>query len=1146
MENEKDKSKKVIRTFWLSNWALKNKTTVYLLLVVIIAFGLYSYISRPKELFPEINFPTVMVQTVYPGNPPVDIENLITRPIEKEVESLKGIKKMTSLSSQDVSGIFIEFQPNVDINKALQDVKDAVDKAKNDLPDDLREDPSVTDIDLSEFPVVNINLSGDFNVNELKEYAEELKDEIETIYEVSKVNITGITDREVRINLNPFKMSALKVSYTDVENAVKRENVSMSGGDIKMGKIRRTIRLVGEFKHPSEIDNIIVKSEKGNIVYMRDIGSVEFGFADRDSYARLNNQPVVSLQVIKKSGENLLSTIAQVNKILKKAQNDNTLPEKLVVTITNDQSKTVKLQLSNLENSIIMGMIFVIIILFLFLGTRNSLIVGLAIPMSMFLSFLVMGLLGYNINMIVLFALILALGMLVDNAIVVTENMFRYVQRGYSRMEAARQATGEVAVPIISSTATTLAAFVPLLFWDSTIGKFMSYLPETLIIVLTSSLVVALVIVPVVFNDFYKKGANVVLPKRRKHLIAIIILVLLAMIFFALKVNWMGTLLLAFAFIGLLDLLFLSRLALWFQKVGLVWLENTYLKFVTFALNGKNPYLLIAGTFVLMIVTMVFYFNSNPNIVFFPQPDPKLINIVTEMPINTDIDVTDSAMKVIEKKVFVVLKPDMKIVNSVLTTVGKGAVGENAGFGGRTGGSNKGLITINFVEYEDRGGISTRKIQHDLEKNFVGQYPGIIISVEGQKHGPPTGKPINLEIHGKDFRTLLFLSDTIRSVINAAGIPGIEALKIDLDVGKPELLVNINREKARRYGLSTSQIGDAIRTALFGKEISDFKQGEDEYKIRMKLADKYRYNLEDLINQRITFRSQASGKIIQVPISAVADFTYSSTYGAIKRIDRDRVVTIYSNVLEGYNANNINVELKKIMGQFKLPAGVTYKFTGEQQDQQESMSFLETALLIAVSLIALILVTQFNSFVKPAMIIFTVVLSTIGVFGGLATFKMDFIVVMTGIGIVSLAGVVVNNGIVLIDYIGLLKQRKRKELGLPDGANLPKDIAKECIVEGGKTRLRPVLLTAITTILGLFPLAVGLNIDFVSFLNTFNPKIYFGGDNVAFWGPLSWTVIFGLSFATFLTLILVPSMYHVLVLGQTKMKNVFNKNKTGK
>ena len=1139
---EHDNNKKIIRTFWLSNWALKNKITVYLILVVIVGFGLYSYVSLPKELFPEISFPTVMVQTIYPGNPPVDIENLITRPIEKEVESIKGIKKMTSLSSQDVSMVFIEFQTEIDIKTALQDVKDAVDKAKSDLPDDLLEDPVTTDIDLSEFPVININLSGDFNVNELKDYAEELKDEIETIYEVSKVNITGITDREIRINLDPFKMSSLKVSYTDVENAVTRENVSMSGGDIKMGKIRRTIRLVGEFQHPSEIANIIVKSEKGNIVYLNEIGTVEYGFAERDSYARLNKQPVVSLQVVKKSGENLLSTISQTNTILEEARQNNIIPDKLVVTITNDQSEMVKLQLSNLENSIIMGMIFVVIILFLFLGTRNSLIVGLAIPMSMFLSFLFMGIMGYKINMIVLFALILALGMLVDNAIVVTENMFRYVQQGYSKLDAAKQATGEVAVPIISSTATTLAAFFPLLFWDSIMGKFMSYLPETLIIVLSSSLLVALVIVPVVFTDYYKKGANVVLPTPRKHLRIILILILVSVIVFVLKINWLGTILIAFAFIGLLDLLFMSRLALWFQKVGLVWLENTYLTFIRFALKGKTPYLFIAGTLLLMIVTMAFYFGSNPKVVFFPSQDPKLINILVEMPINTDIDVTDSAVLNIEKNVFDLLEPDMDIVSSVLTTVGKGAVGENAGFSGRSGGSNKGLITVNFVEFEDRNGKNTREIQKKLENNLVGQYPGAIVSIEEQKHGPPTGKPINLEIRGKDFITLLSLSDTIRSVINTANIPGIEALKIDLDEGKPELLININREKARRYGLSTSQIGMALRTALFGKEISDFKDGEDEFKIRMKLDDKYRYNLEDLINQRITFRSQASGKIVQVPISAVADFTYSSTYGTINRIDRDRVITIYSNVLEGYNANEINVDLKNIMSRFQLPVGVTYAFTGEQEEQQESMAFLETALLIAVSLIAIILVTQFNSFVKPAMIIFTVLLSTIGVFGGLATFKMDFIVVMTGIGIVSLAGVVVNNGIVLIDYISLLKARKRKELGLAEGAALPIDVAKECIVEGGKTRLRPVLLTAITTILGLLPLAVGFNVDFISFLNTFDPKIYFGGDNVAFWGPMSWTVIFGLSFATFLTLVIVPSLYHVLVVAQSKMRGAFRKN----
>ena len=1141
MENEN--TNKVIRDFWLSSWALKNKNTVYLIIIAIISFGLYSYITLPKELFPEINIPTVMVQTLYPGNPPVDIENLITRKLEKEVESVKGIKKLTSLSTQDASSIFVEFQTNVDIKTALQDVKDAVDKARTDLPTDLLDDPMVSDIDFSEFPVININLSGDFSLNELKEYAEDLKDEFEAIYEVSKINITGVTEREVKIELDPFKMSALQVSFGDVENAVAAENVSMSGGDIKLGKIKRSIRLIGEFTDPTEIESIIVKSEKGNIVYLRDIGSVEYGFAERDSYARLAKLPVVSLQVVKKSGENLLSTIDQVTTILEESKETNVIPNNLVVTVTQDQSEMVKMQLSNLENSIILGMILVIIVLFLFLGTRNSLFVGIAIPMSMFMSFMIMGMIGYKINMIVLFSLILALGMLVDNAIVVTENIYRYVWKGYSVIDAAKQATGEVAMPIISSTATTLAAFFPLLFWDSMMGEFMSYLPITLIIVLTSSLIVALVIIPVVFTDFFKKGSNVVIPKAKRSLTVAFVLVIVALGFYAININWLGTLMLIFALIGLLDLLFLSRLAMWFQKVALVWLEKTYLQFIKFALEGWRPYALIAGTILLMILTMTFYFGSDPKVVNFPSSAPKYINILAEMPINTDIDVMDSAMHKIEDKVLEVLDPDMDIVKSILTTVGKGAVGEQEGWSGRSGGSNRGLTTVNFVDFEDRLGKDTWLILDDLANNLVGQYPGITISVQEQQEGPPAGKPINLEIQGNDFSTLLYLTDTIRSIINRENIPGIEGLNIDLDVGKPELIVHIDRERARRYGLSTGQIGDALRTSLFGKEISDFKDGEDEYKIRMKLDDKYRYNIADLINQRITFRSQSSGKIVQIPISAVTDFEYSTTYGAITRIDRDRVITIYSNVLLGYNATEINDQLKLIMRNFKMPIGYNYEFTGEQQEQEESMAFLTTALLIAVVLISIILVSQFNSFVKPAMIIFTVVLSTIGVFGGLATFNMDFIVIMTGIGIVSLAGVVVNNGIVLIDYIGLIKQRKRKELGLPKGADLPIDIAKECIVEGGQTRLRPVLLTAITTILGLMPLAVGLNIDILAFLNTFNPHIYFGGDNMTFWGPMSWTVIFGLSFATFLTLVIIPSMYHVLVVGKMKLSKMFTKGK---
>ncbi|MCF6342594.1 MAG: efflux RND transporter permease subunit, partial [Bacteroidales bacterium] len=467
--------------------------------------------------------------------------------------------------------------------------------------------------------------------------------------------------------------------------------------------------------------------------------------------------------------------------------------------------------------------------------------------------------------------------------------------------------------------------------------------------------------------------------------------------------------------------------------------------------------------------------------------------------------------------------------------------GQDEGFTGRGGGPNKGLITINFVDFKDRHGLSTLDILDELADSLVGTYPGVTIEVEKQKEGPPTGKQINLEISGKDFKTLLFLTDTIRSVFNESGIEGIEGLQIDLDVGKPELLIEIDREKTRRYGLSTGQIGDAIRTALFGKEISDFKDGENEYKIRMKLDDKYRYNIANLMNQRITFRSASSGKIVQVPISAVASYKYSSTYGAITRKDRKRVITIASNVLQGYNANEINEELKKIMSSFDMPAGYHYKFTGEQQEQDESMAFLSKAMLIALSLIMIILVSQFNSFVKPGIIMFSVVLSTIGVFGGLATFKMDFIVIMTGIGIISLAGVVVNNAIVLIDYIGLLKQRRKKELGIDENDELPMHEAKECIVQAGKTRLRPVLLTAITTILGLFPLATGLNIDFISFFNNFNPHIYFGGDNAVFWGPMSWTVIFGLSFATFLTLVIVPAMYHALYAAKVGMQRLFKK-----
>lgn len=1129
------------RNFGPTTWALKNKNTVFLLMLILLFFGIYSYRSLPKELFPDIVIPTVMVQTIYPGNPPIDIENLITRPLEKEIESVDGIKELSSTSSQDVSNIFVEFNTDVDIKTALQDVKDAVDKAKADLPSDLLEDPMVMDIDFTEFPIMNINLSGDYSINELKTYAEYLEEEIETVTEISKVEVKGITEREVKVMVDQHRMDAVKLSFGDIEGAIKNENVSMSGGEIKVGRDKRAIRIAGEFVNVKEIGDIIVKHEDGNIVYLRDIADVSFGFEDATSYARLNKQPVVSLQVVKKGGQNLLAATSKVFNILDQAREDKAIPQDLVITITNDQSEEIKTQLSNLENSIILGMVLVIMVLFFFLGTRNSLFVGLSIPLSMFISFMVMGMMDFRINMIVLFSLILALGMLVDNAIVVIENFHRFTDRGFKAFEAARLAVGEIAVPIITSTATTLAAFFPLIFWDSIMGEFMKFLPMTLVITLTASLFSALVIIPVVAMVFYKKEDINERPEKRRTLIVASAMAAVAVMFYIFGQNTIANLLMLFALIGIANLLFLNSIARWFQTVFLVWLEEQYSKTLAFALHRKNSLWIFIGSFALMIFTIIFYFATNPKVEFFPSGEPKYINILAELPLGTDIDYTDSLMVVMEGHVDRILAPEKHIIKSVLTNVGSGAMGENEGFSGRGGGPNRGLITVTFLDFQDRGGIHTDELLKRLSDSLLGVYPGVLLTIEKQSEGPPVGKPINIEISGKDFDQLLSITDSVMNNINASRIPGIEGLQIDLDLGQPELNITIDRDKARRYGLSTGQIASTIRTAVFGSEVSKFKMGEDDYPIQLRMKDEYRYNISTVLNQLITFRDQASGKIVQVPVSAVADISLSSTYGSVLRKDRNRVITVWSNVIEGYNATEINNQLKPILADMDFPESYNYKFTGEQEEQEESMAFLMRAMLIAVSIILLILVGQFNSVVKPVIIMISVILSTIGVFGGLATFGMSFVVIMTGIGIVSLAGVVVNNAIVLIDYIGLLKANKKTEMGIDLADDLPVKESVECVIEAGKTRLRPVLLTAVTTILGLIPLAIGLNIDFIGLFSNFDPDIYFGGDNALFWGPLSWTVIFGLAFATILTLLVVPAVYHLFYMVRLKARAAFKK-----
>jgi len=1138
--NDIDNNKKVVRRFWLTDISLDNKITIYLLVVILMIFGAVSYTRMPKELFPEIVIPTVYVQTIYPGNPPIDMENLVTRPLEKELETIKGLKEINSTSSQDVSSIFLEFNTNVDIKVALQDVKDAIDNAKSELPDDLPQDPMAMDIDFTEFPIIYINLSGDYSLEELKKYAEYLEDEIEQFPEISKVEIKGLNDREVKVDIDQYKMESLQISFNDIESAIGFENISMASGQIRQGNTRMTISVLGEFKSVDELKQIIVKQEFGEVVHLEDIGDVVDGYADPKDFSRLNRQPVVTLNVIKKGGENLLNATDKIFKLLDDSKANRLLPKDLKITITNDQSDVIRRQLHELENSMILGIILVVLVLYFFLGGRNSMFVALAIPLSMFISFFIFSMMDYRLNMMMIFSLILALGMLVDDAIVTVENTFRHVEKGYSREDSSRIAVGEVAIPVITSTLTTLAAFVPLLFWKSMIGEFMKYLPIVLIITLASSLFVALSITPVLTASFMKAGDPFTAPKRKRSLIIVTALLVLATLFYVSGWNKMGSLTIIFAVLGIANLLFLNKAGRYFYNHFLNWLDNNYHAILRYALKKRHPYYFLAGAILLFFFTIFLMGVRQPKVVFFPSTDPQYVNILATLPVGTDIHATDTFMMKLENDVFGLLEPYKSVLKSVQTIVGNGAKGEND-FMDASETPNKGLITVTFIDFELRGGISTWDVMKEFTDHLINRYPGAQIAVEKQSEGPPTGKAINMEIIGEDFDKLIALADSIELAIAQSGIPGIEGMKLDVNLGKPELLVHIDREKARQVGISTGQIAMTLRTALFGREISEFKVGEEEYPIQLRLQEKFRNNMSSLMNQKITFRDMVTGKIRQVPISSVAEVSYTTTFESVKRKDLKRVVTLYSNVLKGYNGTEINSELKDLMSHYKMPEGYEYKFTGEQEEQQESIVFLVGALFGALALILLITVTQFNSIIKPLIIMVSVLLSTIGVFGGLATFKMDFVIIMTGIGIISLAGIVVKNAIVLIDYIDLTKLRKRFELGLDKKANLPMDLEVECVIQAGKTRLRPVLLTALTAILGLLPLAAGLNINFNTFLESGNPHIYFGGDNVAFWGPLSWTIIFGLTFSTLLTLIIVPVIYHILYRGKVWLKNISHK-----
>jgi multidrug efflux pump subunit AcrB len=1033
------------------------------------------------------------------------VESQITRVLEDELSTISELDELTSTSIEGYSVIMATFATSVDLESALQKVREKVDLAKGDLPDDA-EEPTIVEFNFSEIPIMQVNLSGEYGLVRLKELAEDLQDKLEQIPSVLRVDLRGGLEREVKVDVDLAKLQFYGLALSDVVDAIRNENVNIPGGSIDVGDAKYLVRVDGEFNDPSIIEDLVVKTKGGRPVYVRDIATVDFGFPERESYARMDGSQVVTLDVVKRSGRNIIETAEAVRAGIDQMRPQ--FPPTTEVSITGDQSDQIEKMVSSLENNILSGLLLIVAVLLFFLGASNSMFVGISIPSSMLLSFIVLKIQGVSMNMVVLFSLILALGMLVDNAIVVVENIYRYLEEGWDRTLAAKKATGEVAIPVIASTATTLAAFAPLMFWPGETGEFMKFLPLTLIVTLTSSLFVALVIVPTLCAMFMKLDGAPSRPMRPAARWTVMGAAGLAFLI-VLGQNALSAVLLAGTAVGLwaLHRFVLAGASRRFQEDILPPAIGVYERQLRWALDHRL--VTVAGTLGFFILTVFAFGFLNKGIEFFPEsmpPQQLLVNV--EAPLGTRAAFTDSVVQRLEADLQEVGgRQDWK---STVATVGGGGGGNFMDQG--PSGPEGGRITVSLVDFQDRERDAFETLA-EMQATLGHNIAGATVSVDKPNEGAPQGKPVNIEIVGEDPVELKQLSDRVLNVLeNAPVYRKLVGLESDLDEARSELAVNVDREKAALYDLNTAEVGGAIRSAINGVEAAKYRTGNDEYDIVVRLAEPYRQELEGL--RELTVMAEGD---IQVPLVSVADWSVQEGYGSIKRKDQTRMATISSDVAAGFNSNAVLAEVQQVLADFDetVPSGYTVRYTGQSEDQAEAESFLVGAFLTALMLIAFILISQFNSVVKPVIILTSVMMSTVGVLIGLMIFQMPFGIIMTGVGLISLAGIVVNNAIILIDYIDILRDR--------DGMN-----RREALVQGGKTRFRPVILTATTTALGLVPLAVGLNFDFFGLYERMDPDLFWGGEQAAWWGPMAVAVIVGILFATFLTLVLVPVLYSVV------------------
>lgn len=1103
--------KDTFKEFKPSSWSIDNRTAIYIITIIITLAGLMTYLNLPKESFPEIKIPQIIVQTFNPGTSPENMENLVTKPIEKQVKNLTGVKKVTSNSFQDFSVVIVEFNTDIKVDKAKEDVKNAVDKARMDLPQNLPNEPEVKDIDLSELPILYVNISGNYDLNRLKKYADKIQDKIEGLKEIKRVDMVGALEREIQINIDLFQMQAAGLTFDDIDRAVAAENISATAGQVSMNNQKRILSIKNEFKTAEQIGNVIVRNPRGGAIYLRDIAEIKDSFEEQKSYARLNGENVITLNVIKASGKNLIEASDKIMDMLSIMEKEE-LPKDLHIVITGDQSERTRTTVHDLVNTIIIGFILVTFILMFFMGVTNALFVAMSVPLSCAIAFLVMPGIGFTLNMIVLFSFLLALGIVVDDAIVVIENTHRIYDNGKVPIKkAAKMAAGEVFLPVLTGTLTTLIPFIPLAFWNSVIGEFMFFLPITLIITLVASLLVAYIINPVFAVDFMKPHEHNTGKKpwsKRDKIVLIVFLALIAISYMAQSWGFGNFLILIYLFI-LAERFIFSKWIESFQTKTWPKFQNWYTKWLKISLAHPGKVVLI--TFGLLISAIVLLAVRGEAPVFFPNQQPNFTYVYLNMPVGTDQAYTNHVLAKLEERVNeALIDKDGKrtpVVKSVISNVTIGAVDPNSGEVGEF--PNKGKITVAYVEFSQRNGQSTFDYMEKI-RAAVKDIPGAVVTVDKEQGGPPLPKPIVVEISGDNLDSLVATSENLKHFLEKKNIAGVEELRSDFQARNPEIIFNIDREKMNKEGIHTYAVVNSLRTAVFGKEISRFRDQNEDYKITLRLKKDQRENIEAVRNMPIVYMDMATGVVRRIPISAFADIQYNTTYGGIKRLNQKRIITLSSNVLTGFNPNEVVAAMKREISNFKASPGIEIKMGGQQEEMAETMGFLGSAFSISIALIFLLLVIQFNSFSKTVIILSEVIFSIIGVMLGVGIFKTSFSIAISGIGIVALAGIVVRNGILLVEFMDLMLSQGMKPY--------------DAIVEAGRTRMTPVLLTATAAILGLIPLAVGLNIDFGTLLTELNPHIFLGGDSADFWAPLAWTMIYGLGFATFLTLILVPVM----------------------